>query len=69
MEEDRMGMRIQSETIEIEKDEKGLVGISIGDTGSRTAMHSGGSSSGTVSQAEKKFDTSDIPTSRNRKPS
>ncbi|CAJ0603026.1 unnamed protein product [Cylicocyclus nassatus] len=30
MEEDRMGMRIQSETIEITKDEKGLVGISIG---------------------------------------
>ncbi|EYC27804.1 hypothetical protein Y032_0008g193 [Ancylostoma ceylanicum] len=30
MEEDRMGMRIQSETIEIMKDEKGLVGISIG---------------------------------------
>ncbi|VDO99329.1 unnamed protein product [Heligmosomoides polygyrus] len=30
MEEDRMGMRTQSETIEIMKDEKGLVGISIG---------------------------------------
>ncbi|WKY07139.1 hypothetical protein Q1695_006948 [Nippostrongylus brasiliensis] len=30
MEEDRMGMRIQSETVEITKDEKGLVGISIG---------------------------------------
>ncbi|KJH52227.1 PDZ/DHR/GLGF domain protein [Dictyocaulus viviparus] len=30
MEEDKMGMRIQSETIEIVKDEKGLVGISIG---------------------------------------
>ncbi|VDM57717.1 unnamed protein product [Angiostrongylus costaricensis] len=30
MEEDRLGMRILSETIEIVKDEKGLVGISIG---------------------------------------
>ncbi|KAK6737036.1 hypothetical protein RB195_019622 [Necator americanus] len=39
------------------------------DTGRRTAIHSGGSSSGKVSQAEKEFDTSDIPTSRNRKPS
>uniref|UniRef100_A0A1I7WZ41 Helicase C-terminal domain-containing protein n=1 Tax=Heterorhabditis bacteriophora TaxID=37862 RepID=A0A1I7WZ41_HETBA len=29
MEEDRMGMRIQSETVEIMKDDKGLVGISI----------------------------------------
>ncbi|KAK6761152.1 hypothetical protein RB195_022280 [Necator americanus] len=32
-------------------------------------MHSGDSSSGRVSQAEEEFDTSDIPTSRNRKPS
>ncbi|KAK6765321.1 hypothetical protein RB195_025305 [Necator americanus] len=31
-----------------------------GDTGRRTAMHSGGSSSGRVSQAEKEFDTSDF---------
>ena len=30
MEEDRMGMRVQSETIEVNKDEKGLVGITIG---------------------------------------
>ncbi|CAI5447007.1 unnamed protein product [Caenorhabditis angaria] len=29
-EEDRMGLKIQSETIELTKDEKGLVGISIG---------------------------------------
>ncbi|KAK6762220.1 hypothetical protein RB195_023074 [Necator americanus] len=32
-------------------------------------MHSGGSSSSMVAQAEKEFDTSDIPISRNRKPS
>ncbi|CAI4227206.1 unnamed protein product [Auanema sp. JU1783] len=30
MEEDRLGMRIQSETIEVKKDERGLVGITIG---------------------------------------
>lgn len=30
MDEDRMGMRVQSETVEICKDEKGLVGITIG---------------------------------------
>ena len=29
-EEDRLGLKIQSETVEIMKDEKGLVGISIG---------------------------------------
>lgn len=32
-EEDRLGMRIQSETIELTKDEKGVVGISIGGGG------------------------------------
>lgn len=30
IEEDRLGMRIQSETVELTKDEKGIVGISIG---------------------------------------
>ncbi|UMM26627.1 hypothetical protein L5515_010250 [Caenorhabditis briggsae] len=33
IEEDRLGMRIQSETIELTKDEKGVVGISIGGGG------------------------------------
>lgn len=33
VEEDRLGMRIQSETIELTKDEKGVVGISIGGGG------------------------------------